>query len=119
MEPGDLLCVYSDGYSEAFDESDNEFGEERLEQTRARLVDRRSGMYNLGSVLYEILRTNVAGHFNERCITPLLHNHGNTSCFLGPLLSTSPLRLVYGWVKFPKLGTDCRLASVSVPTRLG
>ena len=32
MEPGDLLCVYSDGYSEAFDEGDNEFGEERLEQ---------------------------------------------------------------------------------------
>jgi serine phosphatase RsbU (regulator of sigma subunit) len=31
MESGDLVCVYSDGYSEAFDANENEFGVDRLE----------------------------------------------------------------------------------------
>ncbi len=32
LEPGDLLALYSDGVSEAYDENENEWGEERLLQ---------------------------------------------------------------------------------------
>ncbi len=35
MAPGDLLCVYSDGITEALDAADEEFGMERL----SRLLD--------------------------------------------------------------------------------
>ena len=35
MEKGDLLCVYSDGITEALDAADEEFGMERL----SRLLD--------------------------------------------------------------------------------
>jgi serine phosphatase RsbU (regulator of sigma subunit)/catechol 2,3-dioxygenase-like lactoylglutathione lyase family enzyme len=53
LEPGDLLALYTDGVTESFDESDEEFGEDRLVHALRRQPD-RSPEALIASVVNEV-----------------------------------------------------------------